>query len=232
MNSSQFNSPQMEFGFAETVTGKTRRKGRPRKSSAQWRAEKLAQTPGGAQEGTLKSPVSAPLGDTGKPASRIDWTDAPGVFGSEWIEGVCGNIRSARDLREALALCACYLTDLIDRQIDVRGHNEAWKQEYEAYCWTHYFSLTIETETELEELRPMWWMAGLVLNTHNGANDRSDWELFEDLCAFEADFANLDGNGAEASFIEFLATFLSRLHEHLFRASGGAFAGRQQDSKS
>jgi len=87
--------------------------------------------------------LSAPLGSANKPAIRIDWTEAPGVFGSEWIEGVCSNIRSARDLREAVALTACYLTDLIDREIDVRGCNEAWKEEYESYCWTHYFRLTV-----------------------------------------------------------------------------------------
>jgi len=221
----------MEFGFAEAVTGKRRRKGRARKSSAQLRADKLAKTEGAADGGTLKSPLSGSLGDTNQPARRIDWTEAPGVFGSEWIEGVCGNVRSARDLREAVALSACYLTDLIDREIDVRGHNGAWKEEYEAYCWTNYFSLTIETETELEGLRAMWWMAGIVLNTDGGADDRSDWELFEDLCEFETGFANLDENGAEASFIEFLAKYLSNFHQHLFRASSGTFSERNQDPK-
>jgi len=221
----------MEFGFAQTVTGKRRRKGMARKSSAKLRAEKLAQTTDAAEEGALKSNVSAPPADTITPARRIDWTAAPGVLGSEWIEGVCGNIRNASDLREALVLTACYLTDLIDREIDVRGHNEAWKQEYEAYCWTQYFSLTIETETEREELRALWWGAGMVLSTDNGSNGRSDWELYEDLCVFEADFGDLDGNGAEASYMDFLASILSNLHEHLFRASGGTFAERPNASK-
>ena len=231
MNSPQFDSPQMEFGFAEIVTSKRRRKGRARKSSAQLRAEKLARTPGAFVEGGQESPTSAPFGSPNKPARRIDWTEAPGVFGSEWIEGVCGNIRKASDLREALSLTACYLTDLIDREIDVRGHNETWKQEYEAYCWTQHFSLTIETETELEELRALWWGAGIVLSADNGSNDRSDWELFEDLCVFEADFGDLDGKGAENSYMDFLASILSNLHEHLFRASGGTFTERLQASK-
>jgi hypothetical protein len=231
MNSPQFDSPQMEFGFAQTVTVKRWRKGRARKSSAQVRAEKLAGTTGAPGERALKSHVNAPLGDGTTPVGRIDWTEAPGVFGSEWIEGVCGNIRNASDLREALSLTACYLADLIDREIDVRGHNETWKQEYEGYCWTQYFSLTIETETELEELRALWWGAGIVLSADNGSNDRSDWELFEDLCVFEADFGDLDRSGAEASYMDFLATFLWNLHEHLFRASGGTFTERLQASK-
>jgi hypothetical protein len=221
----------MEFGFAETVTSTRRRKGRARKSSTQLGAEKLANPEGATDGWTLKSQLCVSSGDTNQPNRRIDWTEAPGVFGDEWIKGVCGNIRRACDLREAVALTACYLTDLIDREIDVRGHNGAWKEEYEAYCWTNYFSLTIETETELEELRAMWWMAGIALNTDSGASDRTDWELFEDLCEFEPDFANLDQNGAEASFIEFLGTFLSNFHQHLFRASGGTFSERRHDSK-
>lgn len=212
----------MEFGFAEAVTGKRHRKGRARRSSAEWRAEKLAKTEGGM----LESPLCAPAGGTDRPARGIDWTEAPGVFGDEWIKGVCGNIRSARDLREAVKLTACYLTDLIDREIDVRGHNGAWKEEYEAYCWTHYFRLTIETETEPEELRALWWMSAIILNTDSGAGDRSDWELFEDLCDYGPESSNLDGNEAEASFIEFLAKFLSNLHRHLFRAGGGTFNER------
>lgn len=231
MNPSQFDSPQVEFGFAQTVTGKRRRKARARKSSAQLRAEKLAGITGATGERALKSHVSAPLGDRTAPVGRIDLNSAPSVFGSEWIEGVCGNIRNASDLREALSLTACYLTDLIDGEIDVRGHNETWKQEYEAYCWTQYFSLTIETETELEELRALWWGAGIVLSADNGSNDRSDWELFEDLCVFEADFGDLDRSGAEASYMDFLASILSNLHEHLFRASGGTFTERLQVSK-
>jgi hypothetical protein len=223
MKSPQFDNSQMEFDFAEIVTSKRRRKGRARKSSALRRAEKLAQTVGAVLEGGPESPVGAPLGTASNPGRRIDWAEAPGVFGSEWIEGACGNIRSARDLREALTLAACYLTDLIDREIDVRGHNKAWRQEYEAYCWTQYFSLTIETETEREELRALWWGAGIILSTENGSNDRSEWELFEDLCVFEADFGDLDGNGVEASYMDFLASLLSNLHEHLFRVSGGTF---------
>lgn len=221
----------MEFGFAETVTVKRRRQSRPRKSSAQLRAEKLAGAAGAAEGGALKSRLNGPSAGPNKPAGRMDWAEAPGVFGSEWIEGVCGNIRSARDLREAVTLTACYVTDLIDREIDVRGYNGAWKEEYEAYCWANYFRLTIETETELEELRAMWWMAGIVLSTDSGANDRSDWELFEDLCEFEPGSANLDENGAEASFIEFLATYLSNFHKHLFRASGVTFSERHPASK-
>jgi len=219
----------MEFGFAESVTRKRRRRGRARKGSAQLRAEKLAGTSGEVVAVALKSPLSAPLGNANKPAIRIDWTEAPGVLGSEWIGGVCSNIRDARDLREAVALSACYLTDLIDREIDVHGYNEAWKEEYESYCWTHYFRLTIETETELEELRALWWMAAIILNTESGASDRSDWELFEDLCDYGPDSTNSDGNDAEASFIEFLAKFLSNLHRHLFRAGGGTFNERQED---
>jgi hypothetical protein len=195
------------------------------------RAERLAVTPRAEEEGAITSPSNGPLANSTTPPRRIDWTAAPGVFGREWIEGVCGNIRCARDLREALTLAACYLTDLIDRKIDVLGHNEAWKQEYEAYCWTQYFSLTIETETELEELRALWWGAAIILSTENGANNRSDWELFEDLCVFEADFSDLDGNGAEASYMDFLASILSNLHEHVFRASGGTFTERLQTSK-
>jgi hypothetical protein len=230
MNSPQQDTLQMEFGFAEAVTGK-RRKGKARKSAAQGRAEKLTKATGTVPEVTLKSPSSALQGDAPKPTARMDWADASGALGSEWIEGVCGNIRSANDLREALALSACYLTDLIDREIDGRGHNEAWKQEYEAYCWAHYFRLTIETETELEELRALWWMAGIVLNTDNGAKDRSDWELFEDLCELKTDFSDLDGEEAEAALIEFLAFFLSELHAHLFGTSGETLTERHPDSK-
>lgn len=226
MDLPQFNSPQMEFDFAETVTGNQKRKGRICKRSVQLRTDKLAETAGVAADAIPKSSLNIPTKDTNKSARRIDWTEAPGVFGNEWIECVCGNIRSACDLREAVALSACYLTDLIDYEIDVRGHNEAWKEEYEAYCWTRYYSLTVETETELEELRAMWWMAAIVLNTDHSASDRSDWELFEDLCNFDGDFAKLDGTGAEASFIEFLAMFLSSLHQHLFRSSGGIFTGQ------
>jgi hypothetical protein len=220
----------MEFGFAEIVTSKPRKKRRARKTSAQLRAERLEVTTRTEEEGAIKSPTNGPLANSTTPLGRINWTEAPGVFGSEWIEGVCGNIRGARDLREALALAACYLTDLIDRDIEVRSHNEAWKQEYEAYCWTQYFSLTIETETELEELRALWWGAGIVLIVENGSEGRSDWELFEDLCVFEAEFDDLDGTGAEASYMEFLASLLSNLHEHLFRASGGTFAERPRAS--
>jgi hypothetical protein len=230
MNSPQVNSSQMEFGFAETVTLKRPRKAR--RGAAQMRAEKLAGTAEAGAGAVLKSPPDAPPAGANKPAGRVDWTEAPGVLGSEWIEGACGNIRSVRELREAVALSACYITDLIDREIDARGHNEAWREEYESYCWTHYFRLTVETETELEELRALWWMAAVVLNTDSGAGDRSDWELFEDLCEYEPGFANQDGGGAEASFIEFLATFLSDLHRHLFRAGGGAFTERHPDPKA
>ena len=230
MNTPHFNSPQMEFGFAEAVTGKRVPKRRVRKSTSPLKTEKLAQTSSTTEGVTLKSTVNAPAADTNKPARPIDLTNPPGVFGKEWIDEVCRNIRSARDLREAVALSACYLTDLIDQEIDMRGHNAAWKQEYEAYCWSHYFNLTVESERDLEELRAMWWMAGIVLNTDSGAGNRSDWELFEDLCEFEPDFANLDENGAEASFIEFLGTFLSNFHQHLFRACGGTFSERRQDS--
>jgi hypothetical protein len=230
MNSAQFNSPQLEFGFAQTVTSGRRSKGRARKTSAQLRAERLAETTRAETEGPLKSPLTGPLGDATTAPGQIDWSEAPGVFGSEWIEGVCGNIRSARDLRAALALAASYLTDLIDREIEVRGHNEAWKQEYEAYCWTQYFSLTIETETELEALRALWWGAGIVLSAEDGAEARSDWDLFEDLGVFEAGFDDLDGTGAEVSYMDFLASLLSNLHEHLFRASGGTFTEKPRAS--
>jgi hypothetical protein len=232
MNSPQFNSPQMEFCFAETVTSKWKRKSRARKSSAQLRAEKLTQTAGVAEVGTLNTPFNAPSGAPIKPTTRIDWTDAPGVLGGEWIKDVCENIRSTCDLREAVTLAACYLTELIDREIAVRGHNEAWKQEYEAYCWTQYFSLTVEEETELEELRALWWGAGIVLSTDNGTHDRSDWELFEDLCVFESDFTDLDGKEAENSYVEFLCMLLSKLHGRLFRVSGWAFTAPKQDSNS
>ena len=220
MNSPQLNSSQMEFGFVETATGKRPPKGRARKSAAKLRAEKLAQTINAPGEEPLKSALSVPFGDTKKAITGFNWNNAPGVFGLEWIKGARENIRNARDLREAVALSACYLTDLMDHDIDLRGHNEAWKQEYEAYCWTHYFSLAIETEPELEKLRPMWWMAGVILYTYNNANDLSDWELYEELCSFEVDATDLDGNGAEASFMEFLASFLSKAHDLLFRAGG------------
>ena len=227
MNTPQFDSPQMEFGFAQTVTGKLRRKRSARKSAAQSRAEKLALTTDMASGGTLSTPLNVLPGDPGKPAARMDWTDAPGVLGGDWLKDVCGNIRRAWDLREAVTLAACYLTDLIDCEITVRGHNESWKQEYEAYCWTQYFNLTVEEETELEELRALWWGAGIVLSTDSGSHAQSDWELFEDLCDFETDSASLDGNGAEASYIEFLCLLLSKLHGHLFRVSGGGFTGRK-----
>jgi hypothetical protein len=232
MNSPQFNSPQMEFGFVQAVTCRRRRRGNARKSAAQLRAEKVAVTTGVAGEGTLKSPLTAPLGTPDKHATRIDLTDPPGVLSGDWIRDVCGNIESARDLREAVTLFACYLTELIDCEIAVRGHNEAWKQEYEAYCWTQYFNLTVEEETELEELRALWWGAAIVLNADNGTNDRSDWELFEDLCVFEADFGDLDGNRAEAAYIEFLSLILSKLHGHLFRVGGRAFTALNQHSHS
>ncbi len=232
MNTPHFTSPQMEFGFAEAVTGKRAPKRRVRKSRSELRAKKTAQTSSTTEGVTLKSTVNAPAADTNKPAKPIDLTNPPGVFGKEWIDEVCRNIRNARDLREAVALSACYLTDLIDQEIDMRGHNPAWKQEYEAYCWSHYFNLTVESEPELEELRAMWWVAGIVLNAYNGANDRSDWEMFEDLCGFEADFADLDGSGAETSLIEFLSSLLWNLHERLFRSNGGTFTELQQGSKS
>lgn len=232
MNTPQFNSPQMEFGFAEAVTGKGGLIRRVRKSTSELMTEKPAQAPSTAEGVALESTVTAPAVATNKPARPIDWTNPPGVFGKEWIDEVCRNIRNARDLREGVALSACYLTDLIDQEIDVRGHNAAWKQEYEAYCWTHYFNLTVESEPDLEELRAMWWVAGIVLNAYNGANDRSDWELFEDLCAFEADFDDLDGGGAETSLIEFLSSLLWNLHERLFRSNGATFTELLQDSKS
>lgn len=221
----------MEFGFADTVTSKRRRKGGTRKSSAELRAGRLAQTKGVPEKGPPKSAVDTPGNGATTPGRRIDWTNPPGVLGNEWIDGVCANIRSARDLREAVALSACYLTDLIDCEIEVRGHNEAWKQEYEAYCWTHYFSLTVETETELEELRALWWGAGIILSTESGSTDRSDWELFEDLGVFEVDLEDPDSDGAEASYMEFLALLLSNLHGHLLRANCGTFTEPLRPSK-
>jgi hypothetical protein len=75
-------------------------------------------------------------------------------------------------------------------------------------------------------------MAGVILFTYNNHNDLSDWELFEELCSFEIGAADLDGIGAEASFIDFLASFLAKAHDLLFRAGGRPIAERQQDSKS
>ena len=71
MNSDKFNSPQMEFCFAETVTSKRKRKSRARKSAAQLRAEKLAQTEGVAEAGSLKTPFNAPSGASIKSTTRI-----------------------------------------------------------------------------------------------------------------------------------------------------------------
>ena len=232
MNSSQFNNHQLEFGFAQTVTGKLRRKSSTRKSAAQRRAEKLAQTAEVAETRALNTPLNASAGDSNQLAGRIDWTEAPGVLGDEWIKGTCANIRRTGDLREAVTLAACYLTDMIDREIDMQGHHEAWKREYEAYCWTQYFSLTVEEEPALEELRALWWGAAIVLNADNGSIDQTDWEMFEDLCTFETDSGDLDENRAEASYIEFLALVLANLHGHLFRASNGDFQRRNRVSKS
>lgn len=90
----------------------------------------------------------------------------------------------------------------------------------------------MEEEPALEELRALWWGAAVVLNADNDSIDQTDWELFENLCAVETESVDLDGNRAEASYIEFLALVLTNLHGHLFRASDGGFQCRNRASKS
>jgi hypothetical protein len=202
----------MEFIFAEAVTSQTPPKSRARKGAAEMRAEILSRKTNRA-------------GESAEPVKSIDWTQAPGVLGTEWIGGVCGKIRGARDLREAVALAACYLSELIDQEVDFRGHNEAWKQECEAYCWTHYHSMAIETETDMDPIRAMWWMAATIFYTYSHSSELSDWELYEELCDCEPDAAELDKTGAEASFIKFLAAFMKKAHDLLFRSGGQLFPG-------
>ena len=42
----------------------------------------------------------------------------------------------------------------------------------------------------------------MVLSAENVSDAQVDWELFEDLCVFEADIGDFDRSGAEASSME------------------------------
>ena len=82
---------QIEFNFAAEVTTIPAKKCRSRKA--------LIRDKSGTKESNVKA-------------------DA---FGAGWIKNVCLNISQARDLREAVALSAYYLSELIDLEVEKRG---------------------------------------------------------------------------------------------------------------
>jgi hypothetical protein len=127
---------QIEFEFAAAVTTAPQKKRRRRAATPRAKSE--------ADESEIRTKGSR---DYRNKALSEDSQHA--AFGDDWIDNACSNILSARDLREAVALSASYLAELIDLEVEKRGYCDDWKQAYSAYCSTQLYSFTPEEDETL-----------------------------------------------------------------------------------
>lgn len=147
----------------------------------------------------------------------------------EWIESCSDRIRGARDLREAVALAACYLADLIDYDIEVRGYSEAWNYDYQSYCITKYDGYFEKEGQSLGVPGLVWSTARRIFKLYERSNRMTDWALFQDLCTYRAmDQADLDVGSSDAVITEFLCICVWGAHDLLI--NGGAWIFRTRDS--
>ena len=168
------SAEQIEFEFAADITTIPPKKRRRRKASPH--AKSVATESETGVEGR---------GEDRKDALSEDSKGA--VFGDDWIDEVRNKITNARDLREAVTLSACYLAELIDREVETRGYCDEWKQAYSAYCSVqlHSFTSTPDEDKALAVPRLAWAFAALIFYTYESANELTDWHLFEELCSGE-----------------------------------------------
>ncbi|NBV85751.1 MAG: hypothetical protein EBS01_05705 [Verrucomicrobia bacterium] len=197
---------QIEFEFAATVTTAPKKKRRRRKASPSAAA--------GADGANAQV--------EGRRESRHELSEE--AFGDDWIEEVCWNITQAKDLREAVALSACYLAELIDLEVEKRGYCDEWKQAYSAYCSTQLYSLTPEEDESLSAPGLAWAFATLIFQTYERSNELTDWHLFEELCSGEMDLADSDAESPEAHTINLFSSCLWVIHDIVCNGGAEVFA--------
>jgi hypothetical protein len=151
----------------------------------------------------------------------------------EWIESSCDRIRRARDLREAVALAACYLADLIDYDIEVRGYGEQWNHRYQMYCVAKYDGYFEKEGQTLGVPGLVWLTARRIFKIYERSNQITDWALFQDLCTCKAmELEDLDGGNSDAALTEFLCCCVWGAHDLLINAGSWIFRARDSDSEA
>lgn len=172
-----------------------------------------------------------PRSTKGKRGSKALKLAAGCPVDEDWIESSCDRIRNARDLREAVALAACYLADLIDYDIEVRGHGESWHHNYQMYCIAKYDGYFEKEGQTLGVPGLVWLTARRIFRIYERSNQMTDWALFLDLCTSKAmEPEDLDGGNFDAVLTEFLCCCVWGAHDLLIY--GGAWIFRARDSVS
>lgn len=183
----------------------------------------------------VASLTSSPRSGSGRPkrgrkASKLS-SGCP--VDEEWIESSCDRIRGARDLREAVALAACYLADLIDYDIEVRGYGEAWHHNYQMYCIAKYDGYFEKEGQSLGVPGLVWLTARRIFKIYERSNRMTDWALFQDLCTYRAmDQADLDVGSSDAVLTEFLCCCVWGAHDLLINGGSWIFRTRDSDSEA
>lgn len=150
---------------------------------------------------------------------------------ADWIESSCDRMRNARDLREAVALAACYLADLIDHDIAVRGYGTEWNYDYKSYCIAKYDGYFQKEGQTLGLPGLVWLTARRIFKIYERSNRITDWALFLNLCTCRAmDQEELDGGNSDVVITEFLCSSVWGAYDLLI--NGGAWIFRTRSSVS
>ena len=152
------------------------------------------------------------------------------AFGYDWIDDVCFNIINARDLREAVALSACYLAELIDLEVETRGYCDEWKQVYSAYCSTQLYSFTPEEDEKIGVPGMAWGFAAMIFHAYERSNKLTDWHLYEELCVGEMDPEDSEGKSPEAYTINLFSGCLWAIHDIVCNGGAEVFSAKSSCS--
>jgi len=208
---------QIEFEFSPTVAMAPKKKNRRRKAFPSTKSR------------SAESEISAEgCRDRRKDALCGDSKDA--VCGSYWIKNVRSNIQNTRNLREAVALSACYLAELIDLEVETRGYCDEWKYAYLAYCAVQLFSFTPEDDEESGTPRLAWAFAALIFHAYENSNKLTDWHLFEELCCDELAPEDADRESAEAYTIKLFSSCLWAIHDIVRNGGAKVFSAKHSCS--
>ena len=208
---------QIEFEFAAAVTTAPQKKRRRRAATPRAKSE--------ADESEIRTKGSR---DYRNEALSEDSQHA--AFGDDWIDNACSNILSARDLREAVALSASYLAELIDLEVEKRGYCDDWKQAYSAYCSTQLYSFTPEEDEPLSVPGLAWAFAALIFHTYERSNELTDWHLYEELCVGEMDPEDSEEESPEAYTINLFSGCLWAIHDIVCNGGAEVFSAKKPSS--
>jgi len=204
------SAKQIEFEFAAVVITVPPKKHRTRKTSPRDKSR------------STESETKA----EGCRDRRNDSKNA--AFGCDWIKNVRSNILKTENLREAVALSACHLAELIDLEVETRGYCDEWKQAYVAYCSIQLFSFTPEGDDDeaLSAPRLAWAFAALIFHAYEHSDELTDWHLFEELCCDEMAPEDSDHESTEAYTIKLFSTCLWAIHDIVCNGGAKVFSAK------